>query len=98
MIRCVTYIIVVLFVFLVAVVFAAINPAPMELDLAFASYQMKTSLALLAFLALGWFFGILCAGFLVLKLLGDRRRLRKSLQLAEAEVKALRSMPMQDAN
>jgi hypothetical protein len=31
-------------------------------------------------------------------LLLERRQLRKSLQLAESEVKSLRSMPMQDAN
>ena len=98
MVRFVTFIVVTLFAFLVAVVFAAINPEPMPLDLAFAEFQMKTSLALLAFLAAGWVFGVLCAGFLMLKMLSEGRQLRKSLQLAEAEVKSLRSMPMQDAH
>ena len=98
MFRYVTFIIVVVSVFLVAVIFAAINPEPVTLDLAFAEFQMKTSLALLAFLAAGWLFGVLCAGFLLLKMLSERRQLRKALQLAETEVKSLRSMPMQDAH
>ena len=89
---------VVLVVFIVAVVFAAINPAPMSLDLAFTRLEMQTSLALITFLAAGWLFGLLCAGFLLLKLIGERRQLRKSLHLAEAEVRSLRSMPMQDAD
>jgi len=98
MLRYVVFFMVVLVVFIVAVVFAAINPAPMSLDLAFTRLEMQTSLALITFLAAGWLFGLLCAGFLLLKLLGERRQLRKSLHLAEAEVRSLRSMPMQDAD
>jgi len=98
MLRYVVFFMVVLVVFIVAVVFAAINPAPMSLDLAFTRLEMQTSLALITFLAAGWLFGLLCAGFLLLKLIGERRQLRKSLHLAEAEVRSLRSMPMQDAD
>ena len=98
MLRYVVFFMVVLVVFIVAVVFAAINPAPMSLDLAFTRLEMQTSLALITFLAAGWLFGLLCAGFLLLKLIGERRQLSKSLHLAEAEVRSLRSMPMQDAD
>ena len=98
MLRYVVFFMVVLVVFIVAVVFAAINPAPMSLDLAFTRLDMQTSLALITFLAAGWLFGLPCAGFLLLKLLSERRQLRKSLHLAEAEVRSLRSMPMQDAD
>jgi len=98
MVRYVTFIIVILMVFLVAVVFAAINPEPMVLDLAVAEFEMKTSLALLAFLAAGWVFGMLCAGLVILRSMAERRQLRKSLRLAESEVKSLRSMPLQDAH
>jgi hypothetical protein len=59
---------------------------------------MQKSLAFILFLGVGWLFGVLCAGFLMLRLLSDRRQMRKALELAEAEVKSLRSMPMQDAN
>lgn len=98
MLRYVLFIFVVLFVFLVAVVFAASNPGTIVLDLAFTRFELQRSLAFILFLGIGWLFGVLCAGFLMLKLLADRRQLQKSLRLAEAEVKSLRRMPMQDAD
>jgi len=98
MIRYVIFSVVVLAVFMTAVVFASINTDMITLNLAFTSMEIKQSLAMVAFLTVGWIFGVICAGFLLLKLLFDRRQLRKSLRLAEAEVKSLRSMPMQDAN
>lgn len=98
MLRYVLFILTVLFVFLVAVIFAASNPGTLVLDLAFTSLKLQKSLAFILFLGVGWVFGVLCAGFLMLKMLADRRQMRRSLELAEAEVKSLRSMPMQDAN
>jgi len=98
MLRYVLFILVVLFVFFVAVIFAASNPGTLTLDLAFTRFEMQKSLAFILFLGVGWLFGMLCAGFLMLRLLSERRQMRKALELAEAEVKSLRSMPMQDAN
>ncbi len=98
MLRYVLFILTVLFVFLAAVVFAASNPGTLVLDLAFMQVPMQKSLAFILFLGIGWVFGVLCAGFLMLKMLADRRQMRRALELAEAEVKSLRSMPMQDAN
>jgi uncharacterized membrane protein YciS (DUF1049 family) len=98
MIRYVIFSVVVLAVFMTAVVFASINTDMITLNLAFTSLEIKQSLAMVGFLTVGWIFGVFCAGFLLLKLLFDRRQLRKSLKLAEAEVKSLRSMPMQDAD
>jgi uncharacterized membrane protein YciS (DUF1049 family) len=98
MLRYILFIFVVLFVFLIAVVFAATNPGLIELDLAFTRLELQKSLAFVLFLGVGWLFGILCAGFLMLKMFAERRLLRKSLELAEAEVKSLRSMSVQDAD
>jgi uncharacterized membrane protein YciS (DUF1049 family) len=98
MLRYVLFILVILFVFFVAVIFAASNPGTLTLDLAFTQFEMQKSLAFILFLGIGWLFGVLCAGFLMLRLLSERRQTRKALELAEAEVKSLRSMPMQDAN
>jgi uncharacterized membrane protein YciS (DUF1049 family) len=98
MLRYVLFILVILFVFFVAVIFAASNPGTLTLDLAFTQFEMQKSLAFILFLGIGWLFGVLCAGFLMLRLLSERRQMRKALELAEAEVKSLRSMPMQDAN
>jgi uncharacterized membrane protein YciS (DUF1049 family) len=98
MLRYVLFILVVLLVFFIAVVFAASNPGTLTLDLAFTRFEIQKSLAFILFLGVGWLFGVLCAGFLMLKMLAERRQVRKALELAEAEVKSLRSMPMQDAN
>ncbi len=98
MLRYVLFILVVLFVFMVAVVFAASNPGTLILDLAFTQITLQKSLAFILFLGVGWLVGVLCAGFLMLKMLAERRRMRKALDLAEAEVRTLRSMPLHDAN
>ena len=87
-----------LLVFLLAVVFAAINTQVVMLDLAFKEIETPVSIAMLGFFAAGWLFGIACLGAVLLKMLNERRQLRKSLRLAEAEVTSLRRMPMQDAN
>ncbi|MBT8421895.1 MAG: LapA family protein [Gammaproteobacteria bacterium] len=98
MLRYILFIFIVLFVFLTAVVFAASNPGVMTLDLAFTEFELQKSLALILFLGAGWLFGMLCAGVVTLKLMAERRQLRKALQLAEAEVSSLRSMPTHDAD
>jgi uncharacterized integral membrane protein len=87
-----------LIVFLIAVVFASVNSGELTLDLAFTEVDTTVSLAMLSFFAAGWLFGVACVTFFVLKLAGERRQLRKSLRLAEAEVTSLRRMPTQDAD
>jgi uncharacterized membrane protein YciS (DUF1049 family) len=89
---------VLLIVFLMALVFASVNSDPVTLNLAFTEVETTTSLAMLSFFAAGWLFGILCIAFFLLKMVSERRQLRKSLRLAEAEVTSLRRMPMQDAH
>ena len=89
---------VLLVVFLIAIVFASVNTEPVTLDLAFREVETTLSLAMLMFFAAGWIFGVLCVGFYLVRLYAERRQLRKSLQLAEAEVTSLRRMPMQDAH
>jgi putative membrane protein len=89
---------VILLVFLAAIVFASVNTGPLTLDLAFIEVSTTLSLAMLAFFAAGWLFGVVCIGFYLIRLMAERRQLRKSLRLAEAEVTSLRRMPMQDAH
>ena len=43
-------------------------------------------------------FGLISAGVALLRLSRERRRLRRELKLAEAEVKSLRSLPLHDAD
>lgn len=81
-----------------AAVFGALNPGPITLDFAFQAIQVEKSVALMVTLAVGWIFGLCCAGVGVLRLLSQRRALQRSLRLAEQEVQALRSLPVKDAD
>ena len=82
--------------FLVAIVFASINTDSISLDLAFAEVETTAALALLGFFAAGWVFGLLSTAVYVLKLLAERRQLRKSIRLADAEINSLRRIPDAD--
>ena len=83
---------------LLATVFAALNPGLIKLDLAFQEVEVPQSLALTVAFGAGWLFGLLCAGIMLIRSISERRQLRKSLRLAEAEVRTLRSMLIQDAD
>ncbi len=98
MLRNLVYFLILLLVLLAVTAFAALNPGTLELDLAFRKIEIQKSLALTLVFAAGWLFGLVCAAVLLLKSAGERRRLRKSLRLAESEVKALRNLPIQDAD
>ncbi len=81
-----------------AAIFAALNPGRISLDFAFMATEIETSLAMIAAVAVGWAFGMTCALFGILRLITQRRSLRRALRLAEQEVQALRSLPVQDAD
>ncbi|MDH4022395.1 MAG: lipopolysaccharide assembly protein LapA domain-containing protein [Gammaproteobacteria bacterium] len=81
-----------------AAIFAALNPGRISLDFAFLATEMEVSLAIIGAVAVGWAFGIVCALFGILRLITQRRSLRRALRLAEQEVQALRSLPVQDAD
>jgi len=53
--------------------------------------------ALFAFKNPGWLFGVASASVYLLKTMNEKRKLRKSIKLAEVELNNLRSLPMQDA-
>ena len=78
--------------------FTAINTGTVDIDLAFAEYTEPLPLVLTVTFALGWLFGILCMGFFALKLVNERRVLRRSLRLSESEVTSLRGLPLSDAD
>jgi len=83
-----------LFLMLVlAVLFAAMNPGLVDLDLGLFETRMQKSLALTLAFAAGWVFGLLSLALVLLRMWLERRKLRKALRLAEAEVHTLRSLP-----
>ena len=88
-----------LLVALLTAVFAYNNPDTVALDVGFTRLEsVSIVLAFAVCLAIGWLFGLITAGFALFRMTRERRRLRRDLKLAEAEVSSLRSYPLQDAN
>ncbi len=84
---------------LTAAVFAWNNPGTIDVDVAFTRFEdVSMPLAFAVALAVGWLAGLLSAAAVVLRMARERRRLRRKLTLAEAEVSGLRSLPLQDAD
>jgi uncharacterized membrane protein YciS (DUF1049 family) len=98
MVRNIVFVVVIFAGLLLATVFAALNPGLVSLDLAYQETEVPKSLAFAVVFGAGWVFGLLCAGIMLFRMTGERRKLRKSLDLADAEVKTLRSMPIHDAD
>ena len=78
--------------------FTAINTGTVDIDLAFAKFTKPLPLVLTVSFAFGWLFGVLCMGFFAIKLINERRVLRRSLRLSESEVTSLRGLPLNDAD
>jgi uncharacterized membrane protein YciS (DUF1049 family) len=78
--------------------FTAMNRGELTVDLAFTSVTTSIPLAFTVTFALGWLFGVLSMGFYALKLLNERRVLRRALRLTETEVSSLRNLPLSDAD
>jgi len=86
---------------LIAVVMLAFtlgNTGMIDIDLMFTTVTTSIPLAFTVAFALGWLFGILCLGFFALKLVNERRIMRRSLRITESEVSSLRNLPLSDAD
>ena len=86
-------------VVLIAAVFAYNNPGRIAVDIGFTRFEdVSVPLALAAAFTVGWLCGLLSVGMAVVRMIGERRSLRRDLRLAEAEVSSLRSLPLHDAD
>ena len=90
--------ILIVLIVIVMATFTANNTGMIDIDLAFAEVNTSIPLAFTVTFAIGWLFGLLCIGFYVLKLVNERRVLRRSLKITESEVSSLRSLPLSDAD
>ena len=90
--------ILILLIVILMVTFTANNRDTIDIDLAFRQFSTPIPLAFTIAFALGWLFGVLSIGFYVLKLLNERRALRRSLRMSESEVTSLRNLPLSDAD
>ena len=82
-----------------AAVFAYSNPQPIDVDIGFVRIEQISLAATFAVVfTVGWLFGLLSAGLALWRSAAERRRLRKDLQYAEADINTLRRSPLPDAN
>ncbi len=98
MLKRIGLLILVVAIVVVMATFTANNTGMVDIDLAFAKVTTSIPLAFTVTFALGWLFGILCLGFFALKLINERRVLRRSLRMTESEVSSLRNLPLSDAD
>jgi putative membrane protein len=94
---------VVLFVLilLVAVVvftFVAKNTGLVEIDLAFVTVTSSIAVVVTVTFVSGALFGLLCMSFYAMRLMNQRRALRRTLRNSESEVSSLRNLPLSDAD
>ena len=85
-------------VFVVMVVFSYLNTGEVEVNLAFVSITTSISIAFTVTLVVGWLFGVVSMGLFALRLVNERRTLRRALRVSESEVTSLRSLPLSDAD
>jgi putative membrane protein len=85
-------------VFGVMVVFSYLNTGDVEVDLAFVNITTSVSIAFTVTLVAGWLLGVLSMGLFALRLVNERRTLRRALRISESEVSSLRNLPLSDAD
>lgn len=98
MLKRIGLVLLVLVIFLAMLVFARLNPGLIEIDLAFGKVGSSVPLAFAVTFALGWLFGLLCTAVAVMRLVNERRQLRKLLRTSESELSTLRNLPLSDAH
>ena len=90
--------ILIILIVIVMATFTANNTGMIDIDLAFARISTSIPLAFTVTFVLGWLFGVLSLGFYALRLVNERRILRRSLRMRESEVSSLRNLPLSDAD
>ena len=98
MIQRIVTLVVLLCIAVIAAVFASANTETIQVDLLYAVYDLPHSLVSMGAMVVGVVVGVLCASLVLVRIFNERRRLRKALRVAEAEVKSLRSLPLHDAH
>ena len=90
--------ILILLIIVVVFTFVARNAGSVVVDLAFLKITASIAMAFTVTFVLGALFGILCMGSYALRLIRERRLLRRSLRMSESEVSSLRNLPLSDAD
>lgn len=87
------YVACIVLVFLLGAAIVAVNGEPLSVELLLARLQLTTGQWLVIAFTLGWGAGVFSAWRFVRRLTQERAALRRSLRLAEAELKNVRPLP-----
>jgi uncharacterized integral membrane protein len=98
MLKRIAVIVLVVIIFAAMLVFTYHNKGTVDVDLILTTVTTSVPVAFTIAFAIGWLFGILCMGAWALRLINDRRNLRRSLRISESEVSSLRNLPLTDAD
>lgn len=90
--------ILVLIILVFMLAFTSSNPGFVDIDLFFLTVRPSIPLAFSATFVLGWVFGLLCTSVFIIRLVNERRQLRRALRHSESEVSSLRNLPLADAD
>lgn len=82
----------------IAIVFALSNQTTVPVDLIVWQLEPTLPLLLVSTLIIGWLLGLISLLGLVIRLYAERRQLRRQVELADTEIRNLRSIPLQDAH
>ena len=85
-------------IFVLVLWFTSNNPGNVEIDLAFGIVEPSIPVAFSVTFIMGWAFGLACTSLFIMRLINERRRLRRTLKFSESEVSSLRSLPLADAD
>lgn len=78
--------------------FTSVNSGTIEIDLLFDSVTTSVPVAFAVTFAAGWVFGLASLALWAVKLVNERRVLKRALRASESEVSSLRSLPLTDAD
>ncbi len=94
--RALIYFVFILLAAIAAVVFTALNPGEVTVNLHFRQVTLPFSLVVVASMFFGVLLGMLAGGVVALGRRRTLRRLRKQLALTEKELSNLRKLPLRD--
>lgn len=78
--------------------FTSVNSGTISVDLLFAEVETSIPVAFSVAFAVGWVFGLLCLSVWAIKVVNERRALKRALRASESENSSLRSLPLTDAD
>ncbi len=90
------YFVFILFAAIAAVVFTALNPGEVTVNLHATRITLPFSLVVVASMFFGVLLGMFAGGLVALGRRRELRKLRKQLALAEKELSNLRKLPLRD--